>query len=103
MSTLTTLVSGPTTGRPWFSVGIKQNLDTPPLSWYYMLFTAASLLFFFCLWRRQRKTGFPLPPGPPTWPLVGNLFQLGKRPHESLYALSLKYDQLMTLHLGIGD
>ncbi|GLJ32233.1 hypothetical protein SUGI_0648790 [Cryptomeria japonica] len=76
-------------------------MDTPPLSWYSVLFTAASLLFFFCLWRRQRRTGIPLPPGPPAWPLVGNLFQLGKRPHESLHALSLKYGPLMTLHLGM--
>jgi cytochrome P450 len=32
---------------------------------------------------------------------VGNLFQLGKRPHESLYALSLQYGPLMALRLGI--
>nr|AKH41022.1 cytochrome P450 CYP76AA22 [Thuja plicata] len=76
-------------------------MEIPQLSWYSVLFTAASLLFIFFLWRRQRRTGFPLPPGPPSWPLVGNLFQLGKRPHESLYALSLKYGPLMTLHLGM--
>ncbi|XP_057870918.2 cytochrome P450 76T24 [Cryptomeria japonica] len=76
-------------------------MDIPLFSWYSVLLTSASLLFFFFLWRRERRTGRPLPPGPPGWPIVGNLFQLGKRPHESLYALSLKYGPLMTLRLGM--
>ncbi|GLJ32240.1 hypothetical protein SUGI_0648910 [Cryptomeria japonica] len=76
-------------------------MDTPPLSWYSVLLTACSFLLFFFLWRRQRRTWIPLPPGPPAWPVVGNLFQLGKRPHQSLYDLSLKYGPLMTLRLGM--
>ncbi|GLJ32322.1 hypothetical protein SUGI_0650480 [Cryptomeria japonica] len=75
-------------------------MDIPPLSRYSVLLTAGSLLFFFFLWRRQTKKKL-LPPGPPGWPIVGNLFQLGKRPHESLYALSLQYGPLMALRLGM--
>eukprot|EP01018_Ginkgo_biloba_P018169 Gb_12032 [translate_table: standard] len=41
-----------------------------------------------------------LPPGPSAWPIVGNLFQLGKKPNESLFHLSQKYGPLMTLFLG---
>eukprot|EP01018_Ginkgo_biloba_P018172 Gb_12034 [translate_table: standard] len=41
-----------------------------------------------------------LPPGPAAWPIVGNLFQLGKKPNESLFHLSQKYGPLMTLFLG---
>eukprot|EP00253_Pinus_taeda_P010849 PITA_10849 len=42
-----------------------------------------------------------LPPGPPGWPIVGNLFQLGEKPHESLYHLAAKYGPLMALRLGM--
>ncbi|GLJ32054.1 hypothetical protein SUGI_0645440 [Cryptomeria japonica] len=43
----------------------------------------------------------PLPPGPPAWPVVGNLFQLGKKPNDSLFALSRQYGPLMTVSLGM--
>ncbi|GLJ32227.1 hypothetical protein SUGI_0648630 [Cryptomeria japonica] len=75
-------------------------MDIPLFSWYSMLLTAALLiLFFFFLWRRERSLS--LPPGPSGWPILGNLLQLRNKPHESLYALSLKYGPLMTLRLGM--
>ncbi|GLJ32433.1 hypothetical protein SUGI_0652660 [Cryptomeria japonica] len=76
-------------------------MGIPLFSWYSVLLTAVSLVFFLFVWRRGSKKRLALPPGPPGWPIVGNLFQLGKRPHESLYALSLKYGPLMTLRLGM--
>lgn len=41
-----------------------------------------------------------LPPGPPTIPIFGNLFSLGKNPHISLTQLAKTYGPLMTLQLG---
>ncbi|GLJ32500.1 hypothetical protein SUGI_0653960 [Cryptomeria japonica] len=49
----------------------------------------------------MKKRSEYLPPGPPGWPIVGNLLQLGKNPNESMWALSQKYDPLMTLSLGM--
>ncbi|GLJ46439.1 hypothetical protein SUGI_0978650 [Cryptomeria japonica] len=49
----------------------------------------------------RTKKALKLPPGPPGWPLVGNLLQLGKKPHESLMALAKAYGPFMTLHLGM--
>ncbi|GLJ46063.1 hypothetical protein SUGI_0970420 [Cryptomeria japonica] len=46
-----------------------------------------------------RKAG-KLPPGPTPLPLVGNIFQLGKKTNESLFHLAKKYGPLMTLQLG---
>ncbi|KAF8389636.1 hypothetical protein HHK36_024155 [Tetracentron sinense] len=40
------------------------------------------------------------PPGPVPLPIVGSLFKLGNRPHESLAKLAQTYGPLMTLKLG---
>ncbi|KAH9323606.1 hypothetical protein KI387_018245 [Taxus chinensis] len=58
------------------------------------------LFAILLLWRRKRNC-VPLPPGPPGWPIIGNLFQLGRKPNESLFALSKRYGPLMTLSLGM--
>nr|ATG29919.1 CYP76AA72 [Taxus chinensis] len=62
------------------------------------------LIVFYFLWRSKHSRAtvlLRLPPGPHAWPIVGNLFQLGKKPHESLHALSLQYGPLMMLRLGM--
>ncbi|KAK1438674.1 hypothetical protein QVD17_04484 [Tagetes erecta] len=41
-----------------------------------------------------------LPPGPVGFPIIGNLLELGPKPHESLAKLALKYGPLMTIQLG---
>lgn len=44
-----------------------------------------------------------LPPGPPGWPIVGNLLQLGQYPHRDMAALCEKYGNLVYLRLGSID
>lgn len=41
-----------------------------------------------------------LPPGPPAWPVVGNVFDLGTMPHQDLYRLRPKYGPVLWLKLG---
>ncbi|KAG8388733.1 hypothetical protein BUALT_Bualt02G0156000 [Buddleja alternifolia] len=41
-----------------------------------------------------------LPPGPRPWPLVGNLPQLGPKPHQSMAALARVHGPLMHLKMG---
>ncbi|XP_031484900.1 cytochrome P450 76T24-like [Nymphaea colorata] len=41
-----------------------------------------------------------LPPGPVGLPILGSLFQMGTKPHESLAELARVYGPLMTLRLG---
>lgn len=48
--------------------------------------------------RSQRYT--KLPPGPYPYPIIGNIFQLGRNPHQSLTKLSKTYGPLMYLKLG---
>ncbi|WOL04336.1 hypothetical protein Cni_G13057 [Canna indica] len=44
-----------------------------------------------------------LPPGPKPRPIVGNLFELGDKPHRSLARLADVYGPIMTLRLGQVD
>ncbi|KAK9934410.1 hypothetical protein M0R45_021556 [Rubus argutus] len=41
-----------------------------------------------------------LPPGPKPFPLIGNLFELGDKPHLSLTKLSQRYGPIISLQLG---
>ncbi|KAK2997710.1 hypothetical protein RJ639_024711, partial [Escallonia herrerae] len=41
-----------------------------------------------------------LPPGPFAWPIVGNIFQLGRIPHFSVTNLARTYGELMMLSIG---
>ncbi|KAI9076640.1 hypothetical protein K1719_041405 [Acacia pycnantha] len=41
-----------------------------------------------------------LPPGPPPFPVIGNLLELGDKPHKSLTKLAKTYGPIMSLRLG---
>ncbi|KAK6920232.1 Cytochrome P450 [Dillenia turbinata] len=66
------------------------------------------LFFFFFLWTffHVLKLGpgkwgsGQLPPGPRPYPIIGNILELGARPHESLANLAKTYGPLMSLKLG---
>ncbi|CAH1449146.1 unnamed protein product [Lactuca virosa] len=66
-----------------------------------LLFLGISFITFLFLLHglglyRARK----LPPGPAGLPIIGNLLDIGPKPHESLAKLSHKYNPLMTIRLG---
>eukprot|EP00253_Pinus_taeda_P008046 PITA_08046 len=75
-------------------------MDNGWILWYSVTgLTSVFIFFVFDVWRR--KTYRRLPPGPPGWPIVGNLFQLGNKPHEALFHLAQKYGPLMCVSLGM--
>eukprot|EP00253_Pinus_taeda_P025080 PITA_25080 len=65
------------------------------------LVTALLFVVLVAAWSNlSRKRKGRLPPGPFSLPIIGNLHMLGKIPHRSLAALSMKYGPLLSLRLG---
>ncbi|KAF8404305.1 hypothetical protein HHK36_009188 [Tetracentron sinense] len=63
---------------------------------FFVVIGIHGLLHYTIQLSRKRK----LPPGPIGLPVVGSLFQVGKRPHESLAKLANTHGPLMTVQLG---
>lgn len=67
--------------------------------------TSFLVVLSFVVWHflrsnlRLRRSG-KLPPGPYPFPIISNILQLGKNPHQSLTKLSKIYGPLMYLKLG---
>ncbi|XP_020268937.1 cytochrome P450 703A2 [Asparagus officinalis] len=53
--------------------------------------------------RRKRGSSVRLPPGPPRWPIIGNLLQLGPLPHRDFADFCTTYGPLVYLRLGSVD
>ncbi|XP_058735193.1 geraniol 8-hydroxylase-like isoform X1 [Vicia villosa] len=68
------------------------------LSSMILLFLFPFTLYF--LLSKCTKNIIKLPPGPTPLPFIGNLHQLGKKPHKSLAKLAETHGPLMTLKLG---
>jgi cytochrome P450 len=66
---------------------------------YFLLTFAVIQSLDYILRRSKRKSG-KLPPGPSRLPIVGNLLDLGDKPHKSLAKLAKTHGQLMSLKLG---
>jgi flavonoid 3'-monooxygenase len=71
----------------------------------FLLFSTIllSTILYTLLLKNRTKGARPLPPGPKGWPVLGNLPQLGTKPHQTMYALSKVYGPLMYLQFGSVD
>ena len=68
-----------------------------------ILCTAAlGFLIHTILSRRRGANSRPLPPGPRPWPVVGNLPQLGPKPHQLMAELARVHGPLLHLKMGFA-
>lgn len=73
------------------------------LSSYYTLLAFLIPILIFLLTRKPKSKRLHLPPGPPGWPVVGNLFQVvrsGKPFFEYVRELRAIYGPILTLRMG---
>ncbi|KAK1404539.1 hypothetical protein POM88_004144 [Heracleum sosnowskyi] len=63
---------------------------------------APLLIIILLKWKKATNSmALKLPPGPPVWPIVGNMLDLlGTMPHQKLYNLRPKYGPVIWLKLG---
>ncbi|KAJ4827221.1 hypothetical protein Tsubulata_034562 [Turnera subulata] len=71
-----------------------------PLPLILTLFAATVSVIFMLIKLTSSKKRPPLPPGPKSWPILGNLPQVGKLPHISLTKFSQIYGPLISVRLG---
>nr|WCR39970.1 ferruginol synthase CYP2 [Scutellaria baicalensis]WCR39971.1 ferruginol synthase CYP3 [Scutellaria baicalensis] len=67
----------------------------------YAIVIAVLFVGWTCfLWLRSGLRRAKLPPGPRPYPIVGNMLQLGNKPHQTFAKLAKTYGPLMSIHLG---
>lgn len=83
------------------------SLSTSPFSpYYHLIFTASAFLLsglIFLVTYKSKSKKLNLPPGPPGWPIVGNLFQVagsGKQFFQYVRDLLPEYGPIFTLKMG---
>ncbi|KAK7271264.1 hypothetical protein RJT34_27012 [Clitoria ternatea] len=62
----------------------------------FLFVTLIKVAVLAVTWSKQ----LPYPPGPPRFPIIGNLHMLGTLPHRSLQSLAKRYGPIMFLQLG---
>ncbi|KAM0937868.1 putative flavonoid 3'-monooxygenase [Dioscorea sansibarensis] len=66
----------------------------------FLISSLFTIIIFSIIANKSKAHSLSLPPGPRGWPILGNLLQLGSKPHETLHALSKTYGPLLRLRFG---
>lgn len=72
------------------------EMNYASLLWFIVIVLPALALYY----GRRKSRSARLPPGPPGWPLFGNMFDLGVMPHRTLAGLGKLYGPVVWLKFG---
>uniref|UniRef100_A0A7N2LTD1 Cytochrome P450 n=1 Tax=Quercus lobata TaxID=97700 RepID=A0A7N2LTD1_QUELO len=70
------------------------------MDYYLVLLLILPFVWAFIRVVSPNQSSQTLPPGPHPFPIIGNILELGKLPHQAIAKLSKTYGPLMTLKLG---
>ncbi|XP_004303043.1 PREDICTED: cytochrome P450 76A2-like [Fragaria vesca subsp. vesca] len=74
------------------------------LPWNFLVYVVIpSLLFLLIRWRSNSGGEQAFPPGPPGWPILGNMLDLGAMPHKTLTELRHRFGSVLWLRLGVRN
>lgn len=72
------------------------EMDYAFLVWFIVILSPVLAILYY----KRKSASARLPPGPPGWPLFGNMFDLGKMPHRTLAGLGKEYGPVVWLKFG---
>ncbi|KAL6145710.1 hypothetical protein ACLB2K_056395 [Fragaria x ananassa] len=70
------------------------------LLWNFLSLIIPALLFLFIRRRSNSSKELELPPGPPGWPIIGNMLDLGQMPHKTQTKLRHTFGPVIWLRIG---
>lgn len=72
------------------------------VSWIFLSTAFAVLLYYVKKFIDNRSANIKLPPGPPGWPILGNVdLLMGTDQHERLRSIGERYGGIFTITVGI--
>lgn len=81
-----------------------QQLSLPEMDFLscalLLLLACTTILVLRSFLATTRKPNYKIPPGPSPLPIIGNLLELGNKPHQSLAKLAKIHGPIMSLKLG---
>ncbi|XP_048325463.2 (S)-N-methylcoclaurine 3'-hydroxylase isozyme 1-like isoform X2 [Ziziphus jujuba] len=85
---------------PLHSTQVVSSFTASEFNIFHLLFLLIIFVFLKYAGSLFSDRELPLPPGPKPWPIVGNFFLMGKKPHISITQLAKHYGPLISLRLG---
>ncbi|XP_015272006.1 PREDICTED: cytochrome P450 1A5-like [Gekko japonicus] len=84
-----------------WAAAMVEDAGTIPITEALVVLSVLCLVFYVIVSSREKiPQGLKKLPGPRGYPFIGNILQLGKKPHVKLTQMRQKYGDVMKIHIG---